>query len=110
MARTDEACVLTMSSMHFSTIDAHVAGGAVRLVTAGLPRLEHVSLQERSDSLERLLGTALTGLGREPRGHDGTVVAMLAEPDRPEADAAVLFFTAQGPLPLCGHGVLGATA
>ena len=99
-----------MRPMHFSTIDAHVAGGAVRLVTAGLPRLDGRSLQERSDSLAQMLGAGLTGLSREPRGHEGTVVAMLAEPDRPDADAGILFFAAHGPIALCGHGLLGATA
>ena len=72
-----------MPPMHLKTIDAHVAGGAVRLVTAGLPRLDGAALQERSDSLARMLGAELAGLSREPRGHEGTVVAMLAEPDRP---------------------------
>jgi hypothetical protein len=86
-----------MMPMHFSTIDAHVAGGAVRLVTAGLPRLDGRSLQERSDSVAQMLGAGLIGLSREPRGHEGTVGAMLAEPDRPDADAGILFF-AHGPI------------
>jgi len=99
-----------MKPMHFNTIDAHVAGGAVRLVTAGLPRLDGVALRERSDWLARMLGAELAGLSREPRGHEGTVVAMLADPDNPEADAGILFFAAHGPIALCGHGLLGATA
>jgi proline racemase len=96
--------------MYLTTLDAHVAGGAVRLVTSGLPRLEGSSLQERSESFVRLMGVELAALGREPRGHDGTVVAMFAEPDRPDADAGLLFVSAHGPIMLCGHGLLGATA
>ena len=99
-----------MNGMHFSTIDAHVAGAAVRLVTSGLPRVDGASLQEQSVALEQQLGVELAGLSREPRGHEGTVVAMFAEPERRDADAGVLFFGAHGPIALCGHGLIGATA
>ena len=99
-----------MSAMRITTIDAHVAGSAVRLVTSGLPRQDGASLQERSEALTQLLGGELMALGREPRGHEGTIVALLAEADRPDADAGVLFFAAHGPIALCGHGILGATA
>jgi proline racemase len=54
--------------------------------------------------------SVLVGLSREPRGHAGVVSVVLAEPDRADADAGLLFFTPQGALPLCGHAVMGATA
>src|SRR5262245_13323232 len=96
--------------MHIRTIDAHVAGAAVRLVTSGLPGARGGSLDERAAAFAEDAGRPITSLGREPRGHDGTVVALFAEPDRQEADAALLFFGAHGGIPLCGHGLMGATA
>ena len=73
-----------------TTIDAHVAGGAVRLVTAGLPQLAASSLEERQQLLSERAGPALAALAREPRGHSGVVVVVLTEGDTPDADAGML--------------------
>jgi proline racemase len=93
-----------------TTVDAHVAGGAVRLITAGLPRVEASSLAERQALLTERSRPALAALTREPRGHSGVVVVVLGEPDLAEADAAMLFYRACGPVPVCGHALIGATA
>ncbi len=96
--------------MRITTIDGHVAGGAVRLVTGGLPRATGQSLAERADALVEAAGPVLLALAREPRGHLGTVVAVLSEPDRPGADAALLFFRGHDRIDFAGHAVIGATA
>jgi proline racemase len=93
-----------------TTVDAHVAGGAVRLITAGLPRVEAVSLVERQALLTERSRHVLAALAREPRGHGGVVVVVLGEPDLSEADAAMLFYRSSGPVPVCGHALIGATA
>ena len=97
--------------MHFNTIDAHVAGGAVRLVTAGLPRLDGAALQERSDSLARIAGGRARGPepraprsrghGRRDAGRAGSTQMRMRGSFSSPAD---------GPIALCGHGLLGATA
>jgi proline racemase len=92
-----------------TTIDAHVAGGAVRLIIAGLPHLDASSLRGRQQALGDRAGPTLAALTREPRGHSGVVVVVLAEPDTPDADAGLLFFRASGPAPPCGHALIGAT-
>ena len=55
--------------MRVKTIDAHVAGAAIRLVTAGLPAIEGDTMSERRASFE----AAADGIRRliclEPRGH-----------------------------------------
>ena len=92
-----------------TTVDAHVAGGAVRLVTAGLPHVDASSLGERQQLLSERAGATLAALTREPRGHSGTVVVVPAEPDSADADAALLFYRSSGPAAPCGHALIGAT-
>lgn len=92
-----------------TTIDAHVAGGAVRLVTAGLPHLAASSIEERQRLLSELAGPALAALAREPRGHSGVVVVVLTEGDTPDADAGMLLFRSSGAATACGHAIIGAT-
>ena len=62
-----------------TTVDAHVAGGAVRLITAGLPHVDASSLGERQQLLTERAGATLAALTREPRGHSGVVVVVPAE-------------------------------
>jgi proline racemase len=92
------------------TVDAHVAGTVVRLVVAGVPPVDAGSLAERSASLVARTGGALIALAREPRGHAGTILAVLAEPERADADAGVVFLDGDGVLAFSGEGVIGATA
>jgi proline racemase len=96
--------------LQLTTVDAHVAGGGVRLITSGLPHLEGALLADRQSALVDLAGHALSSVSREPRGHGGIVTAVLAEADRPEADAGLLFFQARGASPFCGHALIGAVA
>jgi proline racemase len=92
-----------------TTVDAHVAGGAVRLITAGLPHVEAASLVERQQLLTQRAAPTLAALTREPRGHCGVVVVVPAEPDAADADAGLLFYRSSGPIAPCGHALIGAT-
>ncbi len=92
-----------------TTLDAHVAGGAVRLVTGGLPHVEASSLDERQQLLGERAGPTLAALTREPRGHSGVVVVVFAEGETADVDAGLLFFRSSGAAPPCGHALIGAT-
>jgi proline racemase len=96
--------------MRLTTLDAHIAGAAVRLVTSGLPRIEGASMAERRLSFEHTAGDVSLLLTREPRGHAGVVGVVLTEADRPDADAGMLFFTGAGSRPLSGHAAMAAAA
>jgi proline racemase len=96
--------------MAITTLDAHVGGAAVRLVTAGLPRIEGTSMAERRTSFDIVAGDLGLCLTSEPRGHAGMVGVALTEPDRVEADAGMLFFTGAGPRRLSGHAAIAAAA
>lgn len=96
--------------MRVTTLDAHIGGAAVRLVTSGLPRIEGASMAERRIGFEQTAGEVGWLLTREPRGHAGVVGVVLTEPDRADADAGVLCFTGAGARALSGHAVMAATA
>jgi proline racemase len=96
--------------MRISTVDGHVAGAPVRLVTGGLPPVTGDTLAARAAARADVSGAALQSLCREPRGHDGVIVALLAEPDAPDSDAALLLFDADDPVAFSGHGVIGGIA
>jgi len=96
--------------MRVTTLDAHVGGAAVRLVTFGLPRIDGASMAERRLSLDALPDDVSLLLTREPRGHAGLVGVILTEAERDDADAGLLFCTGAGARPLSGHAAMGASA
>lgn len=96
--------------MRVTTLDAHVGGAAVRLVTSGLPTLEGTTMAERAASFEEQADDIRQLLCLEPRGHAGVVGVVLTEPERAEAEAGMLFFDGAGMRPLSRTGVLAATA
>ncbi|MFC7457371.1 proline racemase family protein [Brachybacterium sp. GCM10030267] len=89
------------------TIDAHVGGLPVRVVTGGVGPFPGASMEERrrwfianSDELRTLLLC-------EPRGHASMSGAILQPPTRDDADWGVLFIEVTGVLPMCGAGTIG---
>lgn len=94
----------------WKTLDAHVAGGAVRLVTSGVPVLAGTTIAERRQSFEHQADDVRLLLCREPRGHSGLVAVVLTESEREGADAGMLFLTGAGYRPLSGHAAMGAVA
>ena len=66
--------------MHVSTLDAHVAGGAVRLVTSGIPTLDGLTIADKRSSFEAKashIAEALsrTRAARDETSHQGTRLA-----------------------------------
>ena len=94
--------------MHrITTIDVHVAGEPLRVITNGFPEplgktiLDKRShLREHSDHLRRALMW-------EPRGHPDMYGCLLVPPSNPEADFGVLFMHNEGYSTMCGHGIIG---
>ena len=96
--------------MRVTTLDAHVGGAAVRLLTSGVPRIDGASMAERRLSLEAVAEDVSFLLTREPRGHAGVVGVILTEAERVDADAGLLFLTGAGGRGLSGHAAMAAAA
>ncbi len=91
------------------TIDAHAAGGPLRLVVDGFPSPRGKTMIEKREWAERHAGDLRRALVLEPRGHAGMCGAVLTEPVSPGAHAGVLFFHNDGYAAMSGHGILGVT-
>lgn len=90
------------------TIDAEVAGEAVRLVVSGAPTVPGRTMAEKLTWLRRH-GEALRRLLMlEPRGHAGMHGAMLTEPTSPNAHAGLLSMHSSGFPLVSGESVIGA--
>jgi len=90
------------------TIDAEVAGEAVRLIVSGGPALPERTMADRLKGLRKRGGELRRLLMLEPRGHAGMHGAMLTTPVSPEAHAGVLSMHAAGFPLVSGEGIVGA--
>jgi proline racemase len=90
------------------TIDAEVAGEAVRLLVSGGPTVPGRTMAEKLNWLRRKGGELRRLLMLEPRGHAGMHGAMLTEPTSPKAHAGVLSMNAAGFPLVSGEGIIGA--
>jgi proline racemase len=95
--------------MKISTIDAHAAGGPLRLVVDGFPSPQGKTMLEKRDWARRNAGDLYRAILFEPRGHADMCGAVLTEPCSPGAHAGVLFFQAGGFTTMSGHGILAVT-
>jgi len=91
------------------TIDAEVAGEAVRLIVGGGPSVPGRTMAEKLTWLRRHGGELRRLLMLEPRGHADMYGAVLTEPVTPGAHAGVLFMHNEGWSTMCGHGVIAVT-
>lgn len=90
------------------TIDAEVAGEAVRLIVSGGPTVHGRTMQEKLAWM-RKQGNALRKLLMlEPRGHAGMHGAMLTEPTSPKAHAGLLSMHSSGFPFVSGESIIGA--
>lgn len=90
------------------TVDAQVAGEAVRLIVGGAPTVpgrtmaeKRTWLRKNGDGLRRLLML-------EPRGHAGMHGAMLTEPVSPGSHAGLLSMHAEGFPSVSGESIIAA--
>jgi proline racemase len=90
------------------TIDAEVAGEAVRLIVGGGPSVPGRTMVEKLKWLRRHGDALRRLLMLEPRGHAGMHGAMLTEPTSPRAHAGVLSMHAAGFPFVSGEAIIGA--
>jgi len=90
----------------FTTIDLHVSGEPLRIITGGLPEIKgETQLARRAYCMEHL-DHIREVLMYEPRGHDGMYGCIITPPASPGADLGVLFMHNEGWSTMCGHGVI----
>jgi proline racemase len=88
------------------SIDAHVGGQAVRLVTEGVPGARGSTMSQRVQWLRRHADHVRRAVVLEPRGHADLIGAQLVEPGAPGAHAGVIFMGAGGFTGLSGSGIM----
>ena len=88
-------------------IDSHTGGEPTRVVMSGGPDLGNGPVSERLLRFRSEFDSFRSGVVCEPRGSEVVVGALLLEPVKPEAAAAVIFFNDVGYLGMCGHGTMG---
>lgn len=88
------------------TIDAHVAGAPLRLIVEGLPTLRGTTMAAKLQQARQTHDGLRRSLMLDPRGQVDMSGAMLTGPERPGADAGVLFMHSSDFGALCGHGII----
>ena len=88
------------------TIDAHAAGGPVRLIVDGFPSPRGRTMLEKRDWLAQHADRWRRVLMLEPRGHADMCGAVLTEPVVPGSHAGVLFMHGEGYATMSGHGII----
>jgi proline racemase len=89
-----------------TAIDAHTAGGPLRLITSGLPELGGLTILERQRCMQEHFDWIRQTALQEPRGHGDMCGCVLTPASRKDADFGVLFPTATGYSPLSGHSLI----
>ena len=102
------SALFVLPMIRIKTIDAEVAGEAVRLIVSGGPTVPGRTMTEKLNWLRRKGGELRRLLMLEPRGHAGMHGAMLTEPTSPKAHAGVLSMHAAGFPLVSGEGIIGA--
>lgn len=89
-----------------TTIDAHVAGQPLRLVTFGVPKIAAAPVREQIALFQKEHDAIRRWLLAEPWGHAGLTGAVLLPSLDPEVDYGVIFMSAGGYKPMSGHGMI----
>ncbi|MBP1925510.1 proline racemase [Sedimentibacter acidaminivorans] len=93
---------------HIFTVDSHVMGEPLRIVTGGIPFLKGNSITEKKTFFAENFDHFRSALILEPRGHDNMFGAIFCEPVNKLADIGIFFMHSDGYLNMCGHGIIGA--
>jgi proline racemase len=91
---------------HLRTIDAHAAGGPLRLIVEGFPEPRGATMLDKRAWTRRHADHLRRALVLEPRGHQDMCAALLTRPVRPDSDAGVLFMDNEGYGTVSGHGIV----
>ena len=89
-----------------TTVDMHVAGEPLRIITGGLPEIKGDTQPERRAYCINYLDHIRKLLMLEPRGHHGMYGCIITPPSTKEADFGVLFMHNEGWSTMCGHGII----
>ena len=92
----------------YRTLDAHVAGEAVRLLVDGGPSVAGATMQDKLAWMRKHAERLRRSLMLEPRGHAGMQGALFTEPVTERAHAGLLFMNAAGFPAFSGEGVIAA--
>jgi len=92
----------------YNTIDLHIGGQPLRIVTGGLPFIQGVTQWERMEFLHQYCSQARKLLMLEPRGHYGMCGCVVTAPSSHDAHFGLLFIQNNGVSTMSGHGIIGA--
>ena len=101
--------VIKVKSM-ITTVDAHVEGEAIRLVTGGVPYIPGKTMVEKNAFAQKTLDYLRTSLNYEPRGHNAMFTGILTPPVTENASYGILFASQIGYANMCGHASMGIAA
>jgi len=90
-----------------TTIDAHVGGKAVRLITGGIPNIPGKTMVEKRAFFSENLDHLRSALDDEPRGHESMFVVAMTPPVTDDAAFGVLFMPSKSYPSMCGHSSIG---
>jgi len=93
----------------FRVIDAHTEGEPTRIVIAGLPKLEGISIIEKRMFISKNLDWLRTALLLEPRGHQDQFGTIVLPSTEKSVDYGLIFMDTGGYLDMCCHAVMGVT-
>jgi proline racemase len=89
------------------TIETHTEGMPTRIIVGGAPVIPGATMRERLTFADRHLHDLRGLLMNEPRGHAAMFGALLVPAARSDADWGVIYMSASGFVPMCGHGTIG---
>ncbi len=89
------------------TVDVHVAGEPLRVITGGFPEPGGHTILEKRDYCLHHLDDWRRALMLEPRGHPDMYGALPVPPSHPDAAVGVVFLHNEGYSTMCGHGIIG---
>lgn len=93
-------------SRMITTVDMHVAGEPLRIITGGLPLIKGEKQPERRAYCIKHLDYIRKFLMHEPRGHEGMYGCIITPPVHDDSDFGVLFMHNEGWSTMCGHGII----
>jgi proline racemase len=91
-----------------SGFDFHTGGQGMRLLTAGLDRIDGDTMNEKLEYFRQQHDDVRQSLCAEPRGSQGLLMAVVTEPVSAEASFGLLYMTAADYLQACGELTIGA--
>lgn len=90
----------------FSSVDSHVAGQTLRLITFGVPQLATAPIRQQYAEFAERYDHIRSWLLNEPRGSSGMSGAVLLPSAVDDADYGVIFMSGAGYNRLSGHGLI----